>query len=366
MVTQVISGAHPGGFADCQPDAFGNGGLPLEPPTSTKIVMANENGSVTYILGSGFTFVNGVPTGGMITSMEHRTSDGSVLLHKLEGLTHSLAQAYGYFDDANLEGLYEFIFGGADTFTVTVSSDGTELRGFGGADTMTGGGGSDTIEGGLGNDTIDGGAGNDTVEGGLGNDILRGGTNTAVGDTVTYASATSDVTVNLGLKGAQITGGAGTDTLTLFENLIGGSGNDTLTGNKLANVLDGGSGDDKLSGGKDKVVDTFVFGNGDGHDTIMDLTFDKKIPANDDQIDLSDMGLSDYTTGVYDKMTQVGRNVVIDFHGDGTDTLTIIKTTIAILDAHQSSFGSGVAAYQWQCPGNLSIASLARCWQGAA
>jgi hypothetical protein len=37
-------------------------------------------------------------------------------------------------------------------------------------------------------------------------------------------------------------------------------------------------------------------------------------------------------------MTQDGKNVVIDFHGDGTDTLTIVKTTVATLDLHQSDF----------------------------
>ena len=35
-------------------------------------------------------------------------------------------------------------------------------------------------------------------------------------------------------------------------------------------------------------------------------------------------------------MTQVGKDVVIDFGGG--DTLTIVKTTIAILDVHQSDF----------------------------
>jgi hypothetical protein len=82
-----------------------------------------------------------------------------------------------------------------------------------------------------------------------------------------------------------------------------------------------------------------VFGNGDGHDTIMDLTFDKKNALLDDHIDLTGLGLpNDYMASVHAHMTQVGTNVVIDFHGDGTDTLTIMKTTIAILDAHASDF----------------------------
>ena len=40
---------------------------------------------------------------------------------------------------------------------------------------------------------------------------------------------------------AQNTLGAGTDTLSGFENLTGSAFNDTLTGSSLANVIDGRS-----------------------------------------------------------------------------------------------------------------------------
>jgi len=179
-------------------------------------------------------------------------------------------------------------------------------------DTITGSGGDDIIDGGSGADTINGGAGSDTVsyasatgaksvnlgtgansdgdtltsieniigtaygdiltgdggdnviDGGLGDDSLDGGANAAGGDTASYASATSAVTVSLAVAGAQATGGAGTDTLSNFENLLGSDYNDSLTGNAGNNVLNGGGGDDLLVGGAG--ADTLI--GGTGTDTV--------------------------------------------------------------------------------------------------
>ena len=54
---------------------------------------------------------------------------------------------------------------------------------------------------------------------------------------------------NLALATAQNTVGAGTDTLSNFENLAGSMFNDTLTGDGNANVIEGGAGNDTLNGG---------------------------------------------------------------------------------------------------------------------
>ena len=104
------------------------------------------------------------------------------------------------------------------------------LRGTDGGDYLTGDGNNNVLEGGLGNDTLDGGAN------GL-----------DYGDTVSYAHAASGVTVSLAAVGAQNTIGAGTDTLTNFERLLGSSFADDLTGNGNS-VLEGGAGDDHLTG----------------------------------------------------------------------------------------------------------------------
>jgi Ca2+-binding RTX toxin-like protein len=162
--------------------------------------------------------------------------------------------------------------------------------------TINGGAGNDYLEGGLGNDTFDGGADNDTVsygvagigvianlaagtatgdgidsltgieniigsafddtltgdannnilEGGLGINSLNGGAGT---DTASYVRAATAVTVSLAVTAAQNTGGAGTDTLTAFENLIGSNFADRLTGNAANNIIEGGLGNDLINGG---------------------------------------------------------------------------------------------------------------------
>ena len=57
--------------------------------------------------------------------------------------------------------------------------------------------------------------------------MLAGGAGT---DTVSYEHAAAGVTVSLALTTAQNTVGAGSDTLSGFENLTGSAFDDTLTG----------------------------------------------------------------------------------------------------------------------------------------
>ena len=100
------------------------------------------------------------------------------------------------------------------------------LRGTALDDALTGDGNNNVLEGGLGNNMLDGG----------------GGFNTA-----SYEHATAGVTVSLAVSGPQVTGGAGTDTLTNIEGLRGSSFNDHLISNG-SSVLEGGPGDDVLTG----------------------------------------------------------------------------------------------------------------------
>ena len=100
------------------------------------------------------------------------------------------------------------------------------------------------------NDTITGTAVNNVIEGGQGDDTLVGGAGV---DTLSYAGfgipVFTGVTVSLANTLAQFTQGAGTDTISEFENLIGSQLNDTLTGNAGTNVIDGGLGNDTIDGG---------------------------------------------------------------------------------------------------------------------
>jgi Ca2+-binding RTX toxin-like protein len=99
------------------------------------------------------------------------------------------------------------------------------------------------------------------LDGGAGNDALVGGLTGSYG--VSYDSITSGVgvRVSLALTTAQVTGGAGTDTLTRITNLVGSQFNDTLTGSTVANEISGGDGNDDLFGGLGN--DTLFGGAGD-------------------------------------------------------------------------------------------------------
>ncbi|KAB1085063.1 calcium-binding protein [Neorhizobium galegae] len=147
------------------------------------------------------------------------------------------------------------VTGGAGTDTVT---NFVHLTGSSFNDTLTGNNSANIIQGGEGDDAIDGGIGNDTIDGGNGNDIIDGGNSS---DTLSYASATTGVTVSLANSSAQNTGGAGTDTVSNFENLTGSASNDNLTGSTAANVISGGGGNDTIYGGAGN--DTITGGDGD-------------------------------------------------------------------------------------------------------
>lgn len=146
--------------------------------------------------------------------------------------------------------------GGVDTLLDAFEN----LTGSGYNDTLTGNGLANVISAAGGNDTVNAGNGNDSVNGGPGNDIMNGGADV---DAVVYAGAAA-VTVDLGTVAAQGTGGAGTDTISAFENLTGSNYDDTLTGNTGGNVLTGGLGNDTIKGlaGADSLK------GGDGTDTL--------------------------------------------------------------------------------------------------
>ncbi|WP_267876779.1 calcium-binding protein [Massilia aquatica] len=146
-------------------------------------------------------------------------------------------------------------------------------------DTITGLGGNDLLDGKAGNDTIDGGAGADTLIGGLGNDELSGATGN---DSLSGDDGADKLDGGAGddrLIGAvgndSLDGGADNDHLEGGRDndlLLGNSGNDKLYGDDGNDTLDGGAGNDSLTGGFGK--DVYLFGKGDGQDTIsMGMTF---------------------------------------------------------------------------------------------
>ncbi|MBC6981705.1 M10 family metallopeptidase [Caulobacter sp. 17J80-11] len=116
---------------------------------------------------------------------------------------------------------------------------------------VTGSAFNDSLRGSAASNVLNGGAGDDVLDGGGGHDKLYGGAGI---DTASYASSTAAVTVRLTTTEAQVTGGAGSDTLVGIENLTGSRYADRLTGDAGNNVLSGGSGDDMLDGGAGRDV----------------------------------------------------------------------------------------------------------------
>ena len=103
-----------------------------------------------------------------------------------------------------------------------------------------------TIEGFLGSELVDnltGDANPNTIDGAGGNDALNGGGGL---DTASFQSSPAGVTASLATGTAT---GDGSDTLALFENLLGSELVDNLTGNANPNVIDGASGNDTTNGG---------------------------------------------------------------------------------------------------------------------
>lgn len=156
------------------------------------------------------------------------TTDISTLTTEIDTVQSSVTRILG----GNLENL-------TLTGTAAINGTGNTL-----ANTLIGNAAANILDGGAGNDILRGDAGNDTLNGNAGIDWAY------------YNTATAAVTVNLNLATAQATGGAGSDTLSGIENLLGSNYNDVLTGNALDNTLNGGSGNDRMAGGTGN--DTYV------------------------------------------------------------------------------------------------------------
>ena len=265
--------------------------------------LAGREGDDTLVGGAG----NDIVTGGPGT-------DTASFADSTAAITVSLAVVTSQVTGAGTDTI-------AEMENLTGGTGNDVLTGDGSNNALTGGAGNDTLQGGLGNDTLTGGLGNDTASfvsssgpiradlsisvaqdtgsgtdelsaienlaGGAGNDVLvgNGGPNVLIGgngndsltggagndsllggggiDTVSFAGSSVPIAVNLASTSAQNTG-AGTDTLSGNENVIGGSTNDTLTGDGAANTLIGGGGNDTLTagGGNDTLR------GGAGNDTL--------------------------------------------------------------------------------------------------
>ncbi len=250
-------------------------------------------------------------------------------------------------------------------FVNALTSVGAQQLPTGAADIIFGDKGNDYLSGLGGNDIVDGGKGVDMLRGNEGDDILQvrgnegvldyfnGGADT---DTLQFIGNGS-VTLNgfnatsasieildgngrglLGTKAMDVFDLSGLTAMNNLPFIDGKGGDDILIGSSFANDLRGGAGDDILDGrsGNDildggKGLNTFVFADGYDQDTI------RKFQAGKDQVDLTGVSGVGTFADLVALMEQIDRKtVVIDFGGG--DSLTIEKTTIAVLTANQSDF----------------------------
>ncbi|MBX3327327.1 MAG: calcium-binding protein [Nitrospira sp.] len=198
----------------------------------------NGRGGDDWLVGGTGTDVLNGGTGVDTADYSNSTINGQSYIGATAGVTVNL----------NLTGAQNTGGAGLDTLVSIENVLGTNLN-----DTLIGNSANNLLSGRGGNDQLLGGGGNDRLNGGAGNDLLNGGTGI---DTASYNTATAGVTVDLNLKSAQNTGGAGIDTLVSIENVTGSTFNDKLRGANgdffsLApvNTLNGGLGDDILRGG---------------------------------------------------------------------------------------------------------------------
>ncbi len=175
---------------------------------------------------------------------------------------------------------------------------------------ITGTDAADTLIGDTTANTINALGGDDTVAGDLGDDIITG----SGGDDILRGDLNDRTTQDDGIGGNDIIfGGEGSDR-------IGGkSGNDILSGDAGDDFIWGDAGDDIIMGvtGDDILVgdnfsggsgsDLFVFGNGDGTDTILDFE------VGSDRIGLveGELTFGDLT------ITQDGRNTLLGIADSG-------------------------------------------------
>jgi Ca2+-binding RTX toxin-like protein len=180
------------------------------------------------------------------------------------------------FNDALVGNVGNNNFEGREGADVLIGGWGNDtLSGGTGDDALLGETGNDTLLGGDGNDTLLGGTGRDSMVGGAGNDFIDGGElldriNYSDANTVSYASSTAGINVNLsGISGNGSTGTGtaddgmgGTDTLANLYYVQGSAYNDVLVGSSAltAEIFEGGLGNDTIDGGV--MLDTLTEDNG--------------------------------------------------------------------------------------------------------
>ena len=214
-------------------------------------------------------------------------------------------------------------------------STGMSMSGSSGINVITGGSGDDTIDGGAGADTIDGGGGNDVIYYHSTDASITGGsgTNTLIlqnNVTVNLANAdqTSGDTVNVtnfqNVTAQNVTGPVSLTGSSVANTITGSGGNDTIDGGGGADVVNAGAGNDTVTY---RGTETSIDG-GAGTDALT-LAASGSIT----QVDLSVTAGSDQTIG--DSVS------VLNFESVNAGVLSTAITIIGSSSANTITSGSG-------------------------
>ena len=303
----------------------------------------------------GDTLSGGGSTG---DTLSYASSDGRVIIELGDGLAANGIARGNHATGDTISGFENVIGTDYDDFLTGRDTVASKLWAGAGDDELVGGSGGDTLDGGAGDDELSGHAGSDTVEGGAGADMLDGGTAADItggadtdSDTLSYASSTGGVTVNLATAGASGGHADGdviavnrgvydhdmdneTDELDVatFENVTGSDHHDSLSGDHRSNVLKGGGGDDSLRGGGD--ADRLV--GGPGADTLDGGSSLSEGAGTDDNAD----DVQDIDWAVYRSAT-AGVAVNLDTNmGTGGDAMgdTLVNIELVWGSTHDDTF----------------------------
>ncbi|KQW79799.1 beta strand repeat-containing protein [Brevundimonas sp. Root1279] len=229
-------------------------------------------------------------------------------------LTLNADGTYSYDPNGAFDALSGTASGGAnltatDSFTYTLDSGSTATVTL----TIVGEDSEgDEVAGDSGDNTLDAGDGDDVITGGAGNDTLIGGDGV---DTADYQNAAARIVAKLNAGSVSDDGDGGADTLTGIENLTGSAFNDILIGATGGNVLSGGGGADTLIGldGNDVLRGGVGAANqlqgGTGDD-------DYYVDANDTVIELVNQG-HDRIFTTRDRLTLVANVEELHYTGGG-------------------------------------------------